>query len=126
MNVRFPPQPDIQPVGWANVRYRPIAGIRRTPYYRVMTTVLIDIILSATTIGFVVGHVRRRRSRWMAYGATLLAPMLVLTAVLATSPSGNGSFMAWRMVGMVMVGPVVAAWIVFAATGFAAARWSVR
>jgi hypothetical protein len=90
-----------------------------------MITVWIGIILSATAIGFVVGHLWQRRVRRIVYVGLLLAPTLVLTVALALTPPAPPSFIAWWFAGMVMISPAVVAWAVFTTAGFALARWSV-
>jgi hypothetical protein len=91
-----------------------------------MTAVWISIIVSAIVIGFLIGHLRQDRMRWLSYIGLLLAPMLTLTLVLAVTPPAPPSFMAWWGAGMVMISPAVVVWALLATAGFAAARFSVR
>ena len=91
-----------------------------------MNALWTGIIVSALLLGFVLGHVRQKRARWISYVALLLAPTMAMTIGLALTPPAPPSFMAWWRAGMVMISPVIVLWAILATAGFAGARWSVR
>ena len=105
---------------------RPLADAGSRSHDRAMTSVWIGIIVSATVVGFLIGHLRNDRMRWAGYVALLLAPTLAMTVALALTPPAPPSFVAWWGAGMVMISPAIVVWAILATAGFAAARWSVH
>lgn len=91
-----------------------------------MSTLWASIIVAAPLTGFFVGHLLPASLRRWSLVALLLAPALVMTIVLALTPSAPPSFFVWWGVAMGMISPAMIVWAVLATTGFAASRRSVR
>jgi hypothetical protein len=75
------------------------------------------IMIATTVVAGILSYFAGRKlvraiARIAALFACLIAPVMIYTIWLALAPGDGDDFSAWWMTGLVMISPVLAAWVV--------------